>query len=315
MSRAAATRPGAALAGAIVVLLIIDCIALGALHLALSEARLAAGVRTVLEVRLAAESAAHEMIAQWGPALDSLPVGGVLRDSDATGHGGMTTSAAAQRVGPGLYLVRADARAQPPRSAHAAAALLAAPPLLDSRYPPDQAALTAAAVELAAGGSVSATSDACHTRDGSAIALTTAAVPAGDGSILGPVHAVEAGATPLGDLPRILAAAGAAAPLNGDSDPSLVVRVGPAVLDEPFAGVLVVDGDLAVAAPVRGLLLVAGAVVVEADGSARGAVHVRGPALVRGALVLDACAVADAVQAARARAPRLLRHRPAIPAF
>jgi hypothetical protein len=127
-------RDGASLAITLAALILIKCVILGTLHLALLERQLGTGAIAVLRLRLAADAALATAMAAWPDDSDRLLLpGAAATGAAAESTDGLRVQASWQRVGPALYLLRAEAREPPPRAGVAAAAMLVLPPL----FPPD----------------------------------------------------------------------------------------------------------------------------------------------------------------------------------
>src|SRR5687768_6101314 len=65
-------RSGAALVFALLLLVVLDCVVLGTLHIALLERRTADNAGAALRLRFAAESAVRSAMARWPAALDTI---------------------------------------------------------------------------------------------------------------------------------------------------------------------------------------------------------------------------------------------------
>jgi hypothetical protein len=125
-----AGRSGGALALVIVVMLILDCVVLGTIHLAMLERSLAGNATLVLRTRLAAEGAAATALAPWQRRLDSLAVGATATLPPATTADGISVSVTVDRLSATLLLVRAVATVTQPMTAQATASALFLPPVL-----------------------------------------------------------------------------------------------------------------------------------------------------------------------------------------
>jgi hypothetical protein len=307
-------RHGSALAGAIVLLLVIECVVLGTVHLALTETRLASSTQLLLRLRLAAESAARQEAAYWRPDLDSLTVGARAADRMAWTGDVVTTRTSVERLSPALFLVRGSARIAPPRHGESGAALLMLAPALPVAAEPAVAAVTAATARIADTGAVHAETSPCGGGAGVAVALTGGAdLDADEGAtVRGDVVALPAEASLLSAFDRISTVAFASAAAHAAG---LRHHAGDVTLSEDYEGVLVVTGDLTLEATLRGLALAGGTLTVAASGALVGAAHAAGHADVAGSLILDDCLVRDAVATARMRHARPLPRRPSIPAF
>jgi hypothetical protein len=310
-------RSGGALALALIVLLVIDCVVLGIVHLAMLERRLADNAATALRLRLAAESAARVAAVAWSPALDSLAPGGSAQLLLAvTDPHGVSATAAIERLSAVLFLVRTAARLPDPRPGRASAALLLVVPALSEAMDPAAAALTAATARVTPTGSIDAGNGECtHDPVPAARLLRTDDFAVIEpGTVHGSVVPLDDPLTLTGQLPRILAAAANTAALG---ERELLFTPGDLLFDDTGAGVIVAGGSVTFAAgsSFSGLVIAAGSFVLSEDAAIRGAAHVLGSAELRGSLVLDACAVLSAVGATGLRRPRPLAERAWLPWF
>jgi hypothetical protein len=123
-------RDGGSLMLVIIVMLVLDCVILGTLHLAMLEHRLAANTQQALHLRLAAEAAAATALDPWLPRFDSLPAGAPLLLPVLAYPGGVHVTASVESLGPVLVMVRAVATPDAPRYGTASAARLFDRPLL-----------------------------------------------------------------------------------------------------------------------------------------------------------------------------------------
>jgi hypothetical protein len=298
-------------------LLVIDCVVLGTVHLALLEQRLAGNAVAALRLRLAAESAARTAAVPWLPAFDSLPDGGARQLKVGAGPAGLIVQARIERLSTELFLVRAEANEPAPAPGRAAAALLLLPPVLPFGVDPAPAALSASgayvggavdAGEVEAGTADCASGEAAAILIGHADALLLASSAALDGA----VGVLDDPLTDRARLARIVATAANAAD-------GVLLRFAPADLrfEGAGSGVLMVAGSLTVGAGAAftGLVIVGGQLLVEEGARVRGAVHAAGHAEIHGTLTFDACSVATAVDRARLDMPRPHAHRAWIPAF
>src|SRR5690606_25841825 len=112
-------RPGAALILAIVIVVVIQCLVVGTLHLAMQEHRLATNGATTLRLRLAAEAALRTAPDRWRPALDSLAMGTADSVHAVVSPDGMIRSAGVVRIDTALYLISGTAAESAPRSGRA----------------------------------------------------------------------------------------------------------------------------------------------------------------------------------------------------
>jgi hypothetical protein len=123
-------RAGGALALVIVVMLVLDCVVLGTIHLAMLERTLAGNATLALRARLAAEGAAATALAPWQSRFDSLAVGSTATLPRATTPDDISVSVTVDRVAANLLLVRAVASLSEPLIGHATASALFRPPVL-----------------------------------------------------------------------------------------------------------------------------------------------------------------------------------------
>lgn len=300
-------RPGAALLLVLLLLFLLDCVMLGAVHLAVTERRLAQNVDTALRLRLHAESAVREGAAAWDAAIDSLVNGAAPRVVlQVTTSDSIEATATIQRIGETAFVLRGEAALLPPRGGRASAVLLLRPPALAPEADPALAALTA-------GGAVRLGPDATLTADGTALLVHDPAdVELFDPTqVLGSIEVIVGPDDVIAQLDRLV--------MLFDPPPGASSRFHGAefALTFDFTGTLLVDGNLHVAAgvAVHGLVITRGALVVEADARIEGAVHTGGPADVRGSIVLDRAAVEAAVADAGLREPSPFRGRAWVPGF
>jgi hypothetical protein len=297
-------RTGAALVVALLVLLVLEGVVLGAVYLTVQERRIADNGVTTLRLRLAGEAAARAAAATWPPGLDSLAAGELSRETVALGTDGLVMRTRYQRIDDALVLVFAEAAEPPPRAGRARAALLIEPPLLPERLLPLAALAAGAGVALGSRALVAATAGASCADDPAdspdAVRLPSAgALQREPGATLeGPTRTVALEAWWSGVI------AGARAAL-------------PAVADTTAPGVIAVVGDLTVPrdAVIRGVVLVDGALVLGAGAVIEGVVVATGPIEVQGTIRFSSCAARTAIRAAGLHRPRVYALRPSVPAF
>lgn len=308
-------RHGAALVVAIIVLVVIDCIVVGTVHLAILERRLADNGVLALRLRLAAESSARLAAAAWSPVLDSIlpgdtpTIASMMRTAD-----GFDTHTTAERLNDGTFLVRASAHQPAPHPGRANAAILVVPPAFRHDSDPAAAALTAATALIAAAGTVDTGDPECGDGGAMAVRLTGGMAPAvhDDASFDGAVAYMDEAESLVRDLPRIAAAIAAAPPHD------LMTFVdGDVLIDEDMGGVLVATGGITITAATtfRGLLIGGGSLTIDETAVLHGAAHVAADAAIHGLVRLDTCAIHDAIQTTLLHRPRPLPERPWIPAF
>ena len=303
-------RRGAALVIALVVLVIIECVIVGTMHVALMERRVADNVLLAARLRLAAGSTARAAAVQWVPALDSLAPGSrLLVYADSAGQ--LLAHATAEGLGRGLLLVRATVEQQPPGHGRTAAAVIVVPPALPAGVDPAAAALTAAAVAVTDGAAVVAEAGECG--GDVAVRLAGGALDAAAGAtVTGLITSIEGEWMVTSDIARLATAAAAARSPDG-----VLFVDGTARIEDAFTGVVIASGDVIVSEGGRagGLIIAGGSVVIEDGAMVEGAVHAAGLADIRGSIRLDACAVHDALTASGLHRPRAFPGRPWIPAF
>lgn len=308
-------RRGAALVVAIVLLVVIDCIVIGTVHLAILERRVADNGALALRLRLAAESGVRLAAAQWPPAFDSILPGdaplaaAVIRTVD-----GLETYGTVERLGGELYLVRATAQRPAPHAGRAAAAMLVLPPAVRHGLDPAAAALTAATVHVGATGVIDTGDQECGNGEAAAVLLLGGVAPVvHDGASLnGSVEYIGEDRSLARDMPRIAAALAGTDGRNGTTFVAGDVHV-----TETMNGVLAATGDITITAHAsfHGLLISGGSLTIEESGSLRGAAHAYHDAAIHGFIQLDACSVRDAAWAAELHRSRPLPSRPWIPSF
>jgi hypothetical protein len=328
-------RRGTALVAAIIVLLLVECLVAGIVHLVMLDRRSAANAELALQLRSAGTSAAHTAAARWTPALDTLLAPG----DTAAVHGldspdGIDVHAHVERLEGGLFLARATTVRAALPTGRASETLLFAAPVLRLGADPAAAALTAASVTLEPGSLVDAGDRACAP-DAAAIRLPAdGPLLAAPGTVSGDVAAMDSTQSLVRDMARVRAAAAAAATAAvsvaamapaaavpaadaAASDP--VLHFAPADLRVTIAmdGAIVIIGNLVLAAGahIRGVVLVGGTLTLEAGSTIEGAAHVAGNAHVAGLVRLDGCLVRGAAAAAALHRPRPFPGRSRIPAF
>jgi hypothetical protein len=306
-NRPGADRRGAALVLALLILVMLDCIVIGALHLSLQEHRIGTSRSMLLRLRLDAESGARLALGQWSARIDSMPIGSQHRIALSVGRAG-TADVHVERLGEYLFLVHSTAAETEPRVARASARLLLSPPPLPPGIDPAAVPLSAAGtIHIASTGELRlpAPSDCDPAGNTSYAALMThpfawivdagARVDAPSGPLTQPstIAAYDRIVGLAGSRASVTIAPGDTTILTGIAADSQGVGTGPA------PHVIMVGGSLTVAAGValRGLVLSRGAITLEAGASVDGAVHAGGNATVAGTITLDRCAVARAVEA------------------
>jgi hypothetical protein len=280
-STALRPRDGGSLAATVIVLLVLDCVILGTLHLAMLERAMAGSAIDTLRLRLAGDEGLAVVIAGWDARLDSLPPAGVAPIATVPGTDGVAVRVTAERRAPLVVLLRATASLPAPRFGRATAALLVVPPLL----PP----------EFSAGGAP------VHAADGVELGP--------DGLVTGPGGEISAAADAI---QRMTAAAGL---LHGRQ--GVVIQPGGSPVDTSCTGVVFSAGDVTIQAGtvVTGLLISAGDVRIEPGAAVVGAVLAGGHVHVAGAVHFDALTVSAAIAAARLAEPVPLPGRGRLPAF
>jgi hypothetical protein len=132
-------RPGASLALALCVLVVIECVILGTFHLALLERQLAHNSSAALRLRLAADATLAFAAASWDEAAEDAIANHrsstLWRGEPAQGISGV---AVLHPVGGHAALLRAEVREDPPAAGVASAAALLLPPLLPPAFRPGQ---------------------------------------------------------------------------------------------------------------------------------------------------------------------------------
>jgi hypothetical protein len=305
-------RSGAALIFALLLLVVLDCVVLGTLHLAILERRTADNAAASLRLRLAAESAVRTALATWPEEADTLsseaPPLIVARALTIEGY---DRFASIERVGAGLYLVRGEA-AERGRPGRAAALLLVSPPPFASDTDFGRAALSVRGGVEVFGRIEAAINPECT--DNSDLAVRIPALdlldPAGD-RVSGEIAYLPVPDDLTVQIPRAIQR------LAADISPALRTATGDLILGENSSGVLIVHGNLAIASGVtfEGLILVTGEIVLADGARVVGAVHAGGAARIDGLISLDACAVATEARRTRLTVPRPAPVRSWLPAF
>lgn len=303
-----ADRQGAALVLALLILVILDCIVIGALHLSLQEHRIGASRSMLLRLRLDAESGARLALGEWSARIDTMPTGSHYRIAVLV-DGTATAVVHIERLDDLLFLVHSAAAEPEPRAGRASARLLITPPPLPPGIDPAGAPLAAAgAVHVGSTGALRlpATTDCNAAGNTTYAALVTHPFP----------WIIDAGARLDGaqgtlTQPSVIAAYDRIARLaRGRTHVTIVdgdttIQAGAEASVErvargPVPYVLLVGGSLRLEAGVvlSGLILTRGAVTLDAGASVDGAVHAGGNAIIAGTIELNPCAVARAVDTA-----------------
>ena len=305
--RRPADRRGAALVLALLILVMLDCIVIGALHLSLQEHRIGTSREMLLRLRLDAESGARLALGQWSARIDSMPIGSLHRIAVAVDGAG-SADVHIERLGEYLFLIHSTAAETEPRVGRASARLLLAPPPLPPGIDPAAAPLSAAGtVHVLSTGELrlpaptdcdpagSTTYAALVTHPFAWIVDAGARVDAPSGPLTEPavITAYDRIAGLAGSRASVIIAPGDTTIRSGTAADSQSVGTG------PVPHVLMVGGSLTIGPGValRGLVLSLGAVTIEAGASVDGAVHTGGNATIAGTITLDRCAVAGAVDA------------------
>lgn len=308
-------RSGAALIVALLVMLVLDCIVLGTMHLAMLERRLATNAVDVLRLRLAAEGTVRESLGHWSAAVDTLsPDDAPIRFFTTVTRDGLPVNVDAFGTAADAWLLRAESRLLRPygngdyaSAGRAAAALLVRPPALAPALKPATAAITAAGpLRVRSGAAVTALGGPCDAGPTHALRVASASsVELDAGAVIeGSVTSLSPDTDVPGHRDRLFARA--------DSVYDTDLR-----LDRDFAGALLVQGTLSIAADVSvtGFVVVGGDLIVEAGASITGAVHVAGSTILEGAVVHDSCTADAAIDNAHLRTPRAFTERAWLPAF
>jgi len=306
-------RPGSALIAAIIVLLVLDCVLLGTLHLATLERRLAVNVETALRLRLAAQSAAHGALARWPAHAASLDVGTRLAVPAESRADGLVVAVFIERVDTDLYLVRSDAAQPPPMHGRASSGILTSAPPLDTSIDPIAAAISAAVPpEITSPARITAATAACNV-SGDALRLGDwlAATSAAHTGVQGSIGVIADGADPAALLTRIAASA------RRQSGNGTYFIDGDFVVTSDLDTVLIVTGDLNVPAgtALRGLVFVGGTLRIDAGATVEGAIHVAGAGTISGDVRFDGCAARRALDRSSLQRARPLPGRSVIPTF
>lgn len=306
-NRRTADRRGAALVLALLILVVLDCIVIGALHLSLQEHRIGTNRAMALRLRLDAESGARLALGHWSPRIDTMPTGSQHRIAlplDGAGAADVNI----ERLGEHLFLVHSTAAEPEPRVGRASARVLLMPPPLPPGIDPAAAPLSAAGiVHLVSTGvlQLPATTDCDPSSNAMYAALVTQpfawTVDAG-ARLDGPVGSLTQPSA-IAAYDRITGLAGgrtSVAIAHGDTTihPGAAADID-SVGTGPVPQVLMVGGSLTIAAGVtiRGLVISRGAVILEEGASVDGAVHAGANATIAGTIMLNPCAVARAVDA------------------
>lgn len=304
-------RPGAALVMALLLIVVLDCIVLGTLHLSLQEHRIASNHAAALSLRLEAESAVRRASARWSVVFDTMPAGAHHRlalPAPATPR----TRLHIERVHTHLFLIDALTAEPLPRVGRAAARLLVTPPAVPPGLDPSLAPLSATGtVHVGPTGTLSAAAPASCP---AGTALHAALVRRLSDLSIDPAARFDAPGGVLGadDVsPHFDRIAALAAALS-----IRLVSSGDTVLSGTVSGVVISHGDLTLAAGAvfDGLLIARGRVTVAAGAAVRGAVH-GGSAIVDGSITWDPCTVAAARTAARLDRPAPTGPRSWLPSF
>jgi hypothetical protein len=289
---------------ALLLVVVLNCTLIGTLHLAAQERRIGSNAARILQLRLDADAAARRILGDWSADIDSMSVGASLATM-----AGPTGSVRVERLGDHLFLIRAEARDAPPLHARAGAQLLAVPPALPPGTATAPAPLSAHGwIHVLSAGDVSAAvPNGCADPHSSYATLSRS--PADVTVDPGALIDAPAGVLPsrsLGDQFRRLADLFVPAAAARDS-----------IVTASGAGVLIVDGDLTLAAAVRfdGLVIASGSVLLEPGTLVRGAVHAGGNVSVRGAVRYDPCVVRAAIRGARLDRARAAATRAWVPSF
>jgi hypothetical protein len=123
-------REGSSLILTLVVLIVLDCVILGTLHMAVLEHRVSVNAGDALRLRLAARSAASTALLPWPVALDSVVPGTPLMLGAALTPDGVAVRTTAELLAGTLVFVRSEAWLPATGDGRAVAALLAVPPVL-----------------------------------------------------------------------------------------------------------------------------------------------------------------------------------------
>lgn len=302
-------RTGAALVMALLLLVVLDCIVLGTLHISLQEHRIGQNRRGVLQLRLDAESALRQIAGTWPEAFDSVVAGGhiTVRVPDIP-----AAHVDAERLGEDLYVLDAAAVEPAPRAGRATARLLVRPPVLPRGSDPAAAPLSAGAlVRVLPAGTLTIGASACDASppDHAVLLSASASLIVEPGGIVQAPAGLLADGSLTTDFTRLAA-------LSADRAGVSVVS-GDTVVQEVSAGILIVDGNLTLDAGARhdGLVIVRGSLTLGAGAVLVGAAQALGGAVLGGELRWDRCVVEDLVEAARFRSATPAGARPRLPSF
>lgn len=298
-------RDGVVLVFVLLAIVVLELLAVSALGFA----RLAhAGSRTTLHVmtlRLAAEQTAGAVAATLDAVAAAEHPVGFLLHATPPAPPGIQISATVETLVDGYQLVRA--RAVPIRGGAVEAALLVrvlTPDVIRSAF----AATINAHEDLPQGGVVVETEPCADAVSAPLITPARRILEPHDTLPLGPRTGVS-----WTDVQRIADALGP----DGESGARLIHLPGPLTLSVPLHGIVVVDGDLTIAAggAVHGLLAVRGTLMLLDDAAVNGAVRARRIAAGADEIRPDRCAIARAMDAPALR--RVYRPGPRwrLPAF
>lgn len=300
-------REGAALIISILVMLVLDCVVVGTLHLALLEQRMANTGAGTMRLRLASEGAARRGLAAWTPAVDSLEVADLpVPLTSSTSPDGLLARTTVRRVSAAAWLIEAQARQPVPGTGRATASLLVLPPPLAPHLQPAVAAVAATAVSITSSAVVRADRTGACVAPGDAVLVPDPAAftLAGAALVDGAIRELSPATDLAGDADRLFAGA--------DS----ILTDGTHV-DGYHSGALFVDGSLTIAtgSHVAGLIVVDGDVLIEPGARVAGALHASGSVTIAGELAMDGCAALDAIDDAGLRFARPFPGRAWLPGF
>ena len=304
-------RSGAALIFALLLLVVLDCVIIGTVHLAMLERRIADNATAALRLRVAAESIVRATLAAWPDALDTLRTGVPITGAHGVTADGYVQRASIERLAGDLFAVRGTAE-ETSGTGRSAALLIVTPPA----FPP-RSELATAAVSVRGTAQVSGSITAGPTADCPANPSVALRVTALDRLAMHE-DAVDGDVAyyPSSDDYSVLIPQ-AIRRLRGHSGGELRIVSGDLHLDAAFNGVLVIDGNLTIPAGVEvtGLILASGTVILETGASVTGALHAGGDVSIPGAVTLDACTVERLIGRTRLMAPRPAPTRAWLPAF
>ncbi|HEX6135800.1 MAG TPA: hypothetical protein VFZ24_17635 [Longimicrobiales bacterium] len=291
-------RAGIALVMALLLLVVIDCIVLGSLHLSLQEHRIGSNRAIALGLRLEAESAARRALGQWSALLDSMTPA-LSRRIVVAGAAAPHTHVEIERLSDHLFMIDAVAREPAPRVGRAAARLLVHPPPLPPGLDPAASPLSAAGPVLVAPTAVvSATANpACPA--GVAVHSIRARqlhdITIAAGALLDAPAGLLTSHDLTASFDRIAALARPAFVTHADT-----------IITSSTTGLIIARGNLVLTggAVFTGLLIVRGSVTLDPGTAVHGAVHAVGGATLHGTVQRDPCAVGAAVAAAALDRPR-----------